>query len=173
MGTRTSVGACGRAGIEEKLHLRGSMAPGFEETPSSLARDQAPRLALIVQAPGAPDEIADLARDCDGGFSLERPVSANRLLCLTNKALTYILSGLALVLTDTPGHRLLVEDLDGDAVVVSTRDRAALASGLERLARDGDFLAKGRRRFWDRAQRRWHWEHPAERGRLVSLFAWL
>jgi glycosyltransferase involved in cell wall biosynthesis len=170
-GLEEAVVACGLAGGEIELHLRGATAPDFEEVLSSLVRDRAPRLALALRPPGSPDEMTRLSRDCDAGLSLEQPVSANRLLCLTNKALTYLLSGLALVFTDTPGHRLLIEDLDGDAVVVPTRDSSALASGLDRLARDRGFLDRCRRRSWEAARRRWHWEHPEERGRLVALFA--
>jgi Glycosyl transferase 4-like domain len=174
-GLEVAVAACGLAGIEAELHLRGSAAPGFEEALSSLARREAPRLKLALRPPGPPDEMARLAAECDVGLSLEQAVSANRLLCLTNKALTYLVSGLALALTDTPGQRPLVEELDGAAVVVPTGDGAApaLASGLSRFATDDEFLVRCRVRSWEAARTRWHWEHPDERGRLLALFEWL
>jgi glycosyltransferase involved in cell wall biosynthesis len=170
-GLEEAIAACGLAGIDAELHLRGSLSPGFESTLSSLART-APKLSLSLRPPGPPDEMARLARDCDVGLSLEQPVSANRLLCLTNKVLTYVVSGLALVLTDTPGHRPLLADLEGDAVVVPAGDGAvrALASGLARLAGDPELLARCRLRSWEAAKKRWHWEHPEERGRLLELF---
>ncbi len=50
-----------------------------------------------------------LAGPFDIGLSLEQPSSINRSLCLTNKALVYLLAGLALGATDTEGHRVLAK----------------------------------------------------------------
>lgn len=169
-GLEEAIRACGLAEIEAELHLRGSVTSEVSGSLLALAKEQAPRLALTFYAPGLPDEMTRLASGYDVGLSLEQPVSRNRLLCLTNKALVYVLAGLALALTETAGQEPLLRDLADAVVSVPTGGVETLASGLKRLASDRDFLAGCRRASWDAARRRWHWEHSEERGRLLRLF---
>ncbi len=88
-----------------------------------------------------------------------------------NKALTYILGGLALVMTETAGHRPLIEALGEASIHYAPGDVDTLASGLTRLADERSFLERCRHASWEAADRRWHWEPTEERGRLVRLFA--
>jgi hypothetical protein len=169
-GLEQAIRACGLAEIEAELHLRGAVSPELSEGLLALGREEAPRLAITFHPPGLPDEMTRLAQEHDVGLSLEQAVSRNRLLCLTNKALVYMVAGLALALTETPGHEPLLRDL-GDAVFsVPTGDIESLSSGLRRFATDRELLARSRRAAWDAARRRWHWEHSEERGRLLGLF---
>jgi hypothetical protein len=114
--------------------------------------------------------MTSLASGFDIGLSLEGPVSFNRPLCLTNKALVYLLAGLALVMTDTPGHRVLREALGSEALVVPSGDVRALSEGLRRFAHEKRYLLDCRRASWNAASKRWHWEHSEERGKLLRLF---
>ncbi|MGH9334033.1 MAG: glycosyltransferase, partial [Vicinamibacteria bacterium] len=83
---------------------------------------------------------------------------------------TYLLAGLALVMTDTAGHGPLREELGEDALVVPAGDVRALAEGFRRIAGDPELLANWRKASWRAASTRWHWEHPEERGKLLRLF---
>jgi hypothetical protein len=99
-------------------------------------------------------------RGYHAGLSLERAPPRNRALCLTNKALTYPLAGLPVVLSDTLGHAELARDLGEGALVPD--ELAALADDPARLER-------ARAAAWEAARRRWHWEHDADRGALLAL----
>lgn len=169
-GLEEAIAAAGLSGIEAELHLRGEIAEDYRESLRTLARAEAPNLALTLHPPGAPDEMTPLASPFDIGLSLEQPVSLNRRLCLTNKALVYPLAGLALVMTDTPGHQPLRDALRDKALVVPQGDGSALAEGFRRFARDRRHLLDCRRASWEAAMTRWHWEHPEERGKLLRLF---
>ncbi|MGH9388388.1 MAG: glycosyltransferase [Vicinamibacteria bacterium] len=169
-GLEEAIAAAGVSGIEGELHLRGAIAASYRETLRKLAREKAPRLALTMHPTGPPDAMISLASAFDIGLSLEQPVSLNRPLCLTNKALVYLLSGLALVMTDTPGHRPLREELGDKGLVVPPADVVGLAQGFRRFARDRKYLLECRRASWTAAATRWHWEHPEERGKLLRLF---
>lgn len=169
-GLEEAIAAGGVSGIEGELHLRGVIAESYRETLRNLAKAKAPRLALTLHPPGPPDEMTSLASSFDIGLSLEQPVSLNRPLCLTNKALVYLLAGLALVMTDTPGHRPLREELGDKGLVVPPGDVAGLAQGFRRLASDRNYLLECRRASWTAAATRWHWEHSEERGKLLRLF---
>ena len=56
-----------------------------------------------------------MVEDCrafDLGLASEQASTANRALCLSNKAATYPLAGLPVAITETPGQRRLADDLD-------------------------------------------------------------
>ena len=169
-GLEEAIAAAGVSGIEGELHLRGAIAESYRETLRKLAREKAPRLALTMHPPGPPDEMTALASAFDIGLSLEQPLSLNRPLCLTNKALVCLVAGLALVMTDTPGQRPLQDELGDHALVVSPGDVQALAAGFRRFANDRRYLLDCQRASWNAASRRWHWEHSEERGKLLRLF---
>ena len=50
-------------------------------------------------------------------------------------------------------------------------DVASLAAGLRRWAEDKSRLARAKGAAWVAARRRWHWEHPEERGALLEAVA--
>ena len=170
-GLEDAVEALRRAGIPAELHLRGDADTDFVAGLESFVSKDAPKLRLVVHAPTPPDEMVELLADFDVGLAIEQGASINREVCLTNKALTYILGGLALVMTETAGHRPLIEALGEASIHYAPGDVDTLASGLTRLADDRSFLERCRRASWEAANRRWHWEHTEERGRLVRLFA--
>ncbi len=151
-----------------ELHVRGSGVPGYLEQLGRHAARVAPALRLCVHAPSDPDAMAEDGRHCDAGLATEARMPRNRGLALSNKALTYPLSGLALVLTETEGQRTLADSL-GDACVrfpEGAVDR--LADGLSAWVADRAALTRAREASWEAARRRWHWEHPQEREALVA-----
>jgi hypothetical protein len=114
--------------------------------------------------------MVDLCREHDIGLAIEEPDVFNHDLALSNKALTYPLAGLALLLTETAGQRVLAADV-GEAVVVKSGDVDALAAGLRQWADSPARLTDAKAAAWEAARRRWHWEHEVERGRLLDSVA--
>src|SRR6185295_10980542 len=111
----------------------------------ALQAAHAPRLAVVHQAPASPDAMIDAARGYDVGLALELMAVPNRQLCLTNKAFTYILAGVAVAMTDTPGQHPLGVDLGHGAALVAPGDPDALAAALARWASDAPGLDCARR----------------------------
>jgi hypothetical protein len=95
----------------------------------------------------------------------------NRLLSLSNKALTYPLAGLPVALSDTEGQRGFAETLGRGALVFSPGDDEGLAAQLLPLMTDRDRRAEAREASWQAARSRWHWEHEQERGALLAAVA--
>ena len=112
-----------------------------------------------------------LAAPYDAGLSLEQPAVLNHDLCLGNKLFTYMLARLPVVLTATTAQQTIAPDLDEGALVYAPGDVATLAKGLKRWADDRALLARAGRASWEAARRRWHWEHPEERGALLAAVA--
>ena len=168
-GLEETVMAAGRAGIDAELALRGRTQNGYVQALQSLAAAHAPQLSIVHHPPASPDAMVDLARNHDVGLAQEVMDVPNRRLCLTNKAFTYILAGLAVAMTDTPGQHALGQDLGHGAALVAPGDVDALAGVLSAWAADPARLDCARRTAWHAAVRRWHWEHEAERGTLYRL----
>jgi len=168
-GLEETIAACGCAAITAQLSLRGRAEPGYIEALCALARSQAPGLEVIHLPYAPPDAMVDLARPHDVGLAVELMNVRNRQLCLTNKAFTYILAGLAVAMSDTPGQHALGVDLGDGAALVTPGDPRSLAAALTRWAADRGALDAAKRAAWDAARRRWHWEHREERGRLCEL----
>jgi glycosyltransferase involved in cell wall biosynthesis len=165
-GLEETIVAAGRAGVKAELTLRGRPLSGYLERLSSLAAGHAPSLTIVHHDPAPPDAMIDAARDYDVGLALELMAVRNRQLCLTNKAFTYMLAGLAVAISDTPGQHALGVDLGRGAALVAPGDSNALAAALAQWARDPASLASAKASAWNAAVRRWHWEHDAERGTL-------
>lgn len=167
-GLEDAVRAMGVAKIPGELHLRGNPSPGYLDTLRHLAVDIAPDLDIVHHDPAPPDKMIDLARGYDIGLALEQPTVFNRKVCLTNKAFTYMLAGLALVFTDTPGQRPLAMDLGEGATLYGSGEIEALAEALKYWSEDKQMLSRAKKASWEAAKRRWHWEHPEERGTLLQ-----
>jgi glycosyltransferase involved in cell wall biosynthesis len=166
-GLEDAVRAMGLAGLSGELHLRGVPLRGYLERLRDLGRRGAPRLALVHHLPATTDPI-DLARGYDVGLALEQAHVLNRAICRTNKSFVYMLAGVAVAYTDTPGQHDLALDLGDGALLYEPGDVETLAAGLARWARDKTLLARAKAAAWAAGRRRWHWEHPAERGALLA-----
>ncbi len=166
-GLEDAILAVGLAGIHCELHLRGNPSEGYLDRLLSMASERAPKLRLVHHSPQPPDRMVDLCRDYHVGLALEMTEPLNRAICLTNKAFTYILAGLAVVFTDTPGQRGLATDLGPGAFLYSPGDVETLAQGLKLWATNPGQLLAARRAAWAAACRRWHWQHIDEEGTLL------
>ena len=167
-GLEDIVRAVGLMGRPATLYLRGRPAAGYVSTLTSYSAQVAPSLRIEVLPPSAPDSMVDECRPFDVGISAEGGQVRNRRLALSNKALTYPLAGLPVALTDTPGQRPLADDLGEGALLFAPGDAHSLAASLGRIVDDPGAMSRAREASWEAAKRRWHWEHPAERGALLA-----
>ena len=170
-GLEDVIRAIGASRLDAELHLRGTSANGYVERLRLFALSNAPRLKLHIHAPAPPQQMIDLCAGYDVGLAVEPGTSENNALALSNKALTYVLAGLPLVISDTPGHRPLIDTLRRAAVVYQPGDIAQLAGALTHIATDGGWHSNARADAWQAAVSRWHWEHKADRGTLLSSVA--
>ncbi len=168
-GLESVIHAAGHSGVAIELHLRGRAAHGYAVRLETLARQAAPALRLIFHAPAAPDGMVRLAQRYDAGLSCEESDVLNHRLCLGNKIFTYLAAGVPVILSATPAQRSLADDLGAAAIVYGQADTAGLGEELRRLALDRPRRRAARSAARDAARRRWHWEHPLDRGALLEL----
>ncbi|MDP1569799.1 MAG: hypothetical protein Q8L86_07330 [Vicinamibacterales bacterium] len=169
-GIEDVIAAVGEAGIPAVLHLRGRVTP-FAAGLVRHAAAGVPGLVIEVLPPVAPDTLLASCEGYDVGVAAELLPIENRRRCISNKLFTYLPAGLAVILTESPGHQPVIKDLGSAACTYAPGDIAALARGLRRWHEDRAALLTARHAAAEAAARRWHWEHEDERGRLLSLVA--
>lgn len=167
-GLEDAIQASGRLGRPVWLGLIGSNRAEYTNKLTELAKRVSPGLRMEFLGHRSPDEMVEAARQADVGLALEIGVPRNRRLCVTNKIFTYMLAGLAVAATDTEGQRPIVEDLGEGGFCYPPGDIGALAGGLKRWAENPQALLRAKMASWEAAGRRWHWEHPLERGALLD-----
>ena len=162
------IRGAGAAHVPVELHLRGRSSAGYVETLKQLAASLAPQLSIVTSEPASPDRMVALCEDHDFGLAIEEGHMLSRQFSLSNKALTYILGGLAVVLTDTEGQRELGQGVGEGALIYREGDYETLAQGLRRWYQEPERLLAARRAAWAAAAGRWHWEHASQSGALVA-----
>jgi hypothetical protein len=98
-----------------------------------------------------------LAASYDLGLSLETDVTENRRMCLTNKAFTYLLAGVPVLMSDTAAQRALAPSLGNAARLVSLADPGAIAATLDELG-DSQRLAEAKATAWRLGRERYNWD---------------
>ena len=170
-GLDDAVQAVGLAAIPAELHLRGNPNSEYLAILRQLAARVAPQLQIIHHPPALPGEMFILMRGYDVGLALEPGFSKNNNIALSNKALSYLLGGLAVLLTDTIGQRPLAVEVGEAARICPAGDVVMMAGALKDWAENKVHLAHARQAAWAAARRRWHWEHPLERGAMLAAVA--
>jgi glycosyltransferase involved in cell wall biosynthesis len=165
------VRAAGEAREPIELHLRATPVPQYLDALRQLQGEIAPNLRLVVHDASEPDDMVRLARPYDAGLSCEEPEVINKRLCLGNKIFTYLAAGTPVILSRTPAQSALERDLGDAAFGYECGDISGLACVLRSLARDASLRCASHRAAKAAAARRWHWEHPDDRGALLAAVA--
>jgi glycosyltransferase involved in cell wall biosynthesis len=167
-GLEDFIAAAGRAHIAGELHLRARVQQPYCTDLLRLAADAAPLLSVKIYEPAGPDAMVSLAHGYDLGLSGEEPTVLNRRLCLGNKIFTYLAAGVPVLLSATPAQTQLACDLGDAAIVYEAGNVAGLADRLSSLVGDRKLRWHTQRAARAAATRRWHWEHPLDRGALLD-----
>jgi glycosyltransferase involved in cell wall biosynthesis len=151
--------------------LRARPIPSYLESLRQLQRDAAPRLTLVHHEPAPPDEMVRLAHGYSASLSCEGADVLNHRLCLGNKIFTSLAAGTPVVLSRTPAQAALAEELGPAAFSYECGDVDGLAGVLHLLATGPDLRRHSECAARAAAERRWHWEHEADRGALLTATA--
>jgi glycosyltransferase involved in cell wall biosynthesis len=155
-GIEEAIEACGRLGDGVELHLRGNPSVGFEAALEALALRHKVQLKLHPQI-----EHDDLIRSMDQfdvGLALERAENVGAALTVSNKIGSYLLAGLAIAATDTPGQREILEQIPSTGFLYPAGHPDLLAAGLRRLIQNREALTAAQQAAWETARSRFCWD---------------
>ncbi|HYP39880.1 MAG TPA: glycosyltransferase, partial [Chloroflexia bacterium] len=157
-------------GLEEAIEAMKMLGPGVElHIRGLISGEYRATLADLVREPGTPPNIFfypqidhdDLIRslgEFDVGLALERPENGNYSRTVSNKIFSYLLAGLAVAATDTPGQREVMGQVPSAGFLYPAGEPGALAAGLRRWKGDTQGLGVAQQAAWDAARQRFCWD---------------
>ncbi len=107
-------------------------------------------------------ELISRIHEHDIGLALEMPYCLSRQLTITNKLFQYLQAGLAIIATNTPGQREVLERCPDAGMLVSGDDPRAIADAIESLAKDKERLAMAKSASLIAAKAMFCWEVEEE-----------
>jgi glycosyltransferase involved in cell wall biosynthesis len=156
-GLEDAIGAMKLLEPGVELHVRGTISDEYRTTLTDLARQaDAPSSIFFYQQIHHDDLIRSLA-EFDVGLALERPENGNYSRTVTNKVFSYLLAGLAVAGTDTPGQREVMGQIPAAGFLYLAGDPSALASGLRLWQKDIQARRAAQQAAWDAARQRFCW----------------
>jgi glycosyltransferase involved in cell wall biosynthesis len=152
---------------EVELHLRGNPSAGYRERLEALAGRERQRLFFLP--PLEHDEVIRAMEPFDVGLALERPEDGNYSRTVTNKLFSYLLAGLAVAASDTPGQREAMSQIPAAGFLYPAGNVRALADGLLNWVRGRQSLRAAQQASWDAARARFCWDRECEK--FLALFS--
>jgi glycosyltransferase involved in cell wall biosynthesis len=150
-----------------ELHVRGQFQRGYREWLNDLEAKYGLAGRVVYHAPTHHDELLASLGEFDVGLALERGENGNYSRTVTNKVFAYLLAGLALAATDTPGQREFLQQVPGAGFLYPSSNPKALAEGLLVWVRQREKLMAARRAAWDAARARFCWD--VEKAKFVRV----
>ena len=149
-----------------ELHLRGTPFAAYRERLEELAGSERHRLFFLP--PLEHDELIRSMEAFDVGLALERPENANYSRTVTNKLFSYLLAGLAVAASATPGQTQVMSQVHKAGFLYPAGDLAALTSGLLRWLQDRQALRAAQQAAWNAARARFCWDLECEK--FLTIF---
>jgi glycosyltransferase involved in cell wall biosynthesis len=94
----------------------------------------------------------------DVGLALERPDHQNYSRTVTNKVFSYLLAGLAVAATDTPGQREVLDQVPTAGFLYPAGNSTVLAEKLGNWINNPALLFTAKQAAWDAARSKFCWD---------------
>lgn len=170
-GLQDILEACARLGERVELHLRGHAS----EQRKSVIQDFADRCGVTNAIKFHPlighDEVVKSMGQYDIGFALERPDHQNYSRTVTNKLFSYLLAGLAIAATDTPGQREILDQVPTAGFLYPAGNSKVLAEKIGNWIDNPGSLLEAKQAAWDVARSRFCWD--VEEAKFLRLLGGL
>jgi glycosyltransferase involved in cell wall biosynthesis len=145
---------------EVEIHLRGRPIVGFDEWfTAKVPADW--RSRFLVHGLVTNDELLSRIAEHDIGFAGDGRFCRSRDLTVSNKILQYLLAGLAVVASDTAGHREVAEQACGAVMIYESGDPRTLARQLNALLASAEKLRAAKAAALVAAEETFCWERQA------------
>ncbi len=162
-GIEDAIEAVALLGAGVELHLRGSVSGEYRATLEQLAASRGVSGRLLFHAQIDHDDLIRSIGDFDIGLALERPDDPNASLTVTNKVFSYLLAGLPVAATSTPGQLEVLERCPEISVCYPAGDSHALARALAPWVIDPAARRAAQQAAWIAARTTYCWERVSAR----------
>lgn len=160
-GLEEAIEAIGLIDGDVELHLRGRVSEEYRARLESLASGNS-RNQIVFHPVIAHDELIR-SLEFDVGLALERPENGNCARTASNKLFAYMLAGLAIAATDTPGQREVLERIPEAGFLYEAHKPELLAKGLQCWFDNRDAMSESQQAAWNAARERFCWDIEKEK----------
>jgi glycosyltransferase involved in cell wall biosynthesis len=150
--------ASARLKEEVELHLRGHASEGQKATILKLAERCGVAGIVKLHPLIEHDEVIKSMGAYDVGLALERPNNRNYGRTITNKVFSYMLAGLAIAATDTPGQREILDQVPTAGFLYPAGNSTVLAEKLRNWINNPGLLLTAKQAAWDAARSKFCWD---------------
>ena len=154
---------------QSELNLRGRVAEKYQEALTTLAMGLGNKVELLFRPCISPDVIIQAMEDFDVGLALERPTNNNGARTMSNKLGSYMLAGLAIAASDTPGQREVMNQAPQAGFLYKAGKPEELATKLQAWCDDRVLLRRVKQAAWEIGRNRFCWD--IEKEKLLSVLA--
>ena len=144
-----------------RLDLRGHVSGAYQQELEQMAAGS--RITLHFLPPDLPQTMVRHAAGYTAGLALEQRQPRNRDICLTNKAFTYLLAGVPVILSQTSAQELLAVDLGPAALLLDLEKSAEAAVSLARWLDQPGNQERARSEAFQLGRRRFCWDSENEK----------
>jgi glycosyltransferase involved in cell wall biosynthesis len=146
-----------------ELHLRGRLTTAFRSKVEALSERNHIVNKVFFHEPVSPQNLINTMDQFDVGLALERQHHGNYSLAATNKLLSYVLAGLAVAATDTPGHREVMNQMPSAGFLYDAANPRDLAEGLRQWIENRAALLAAQNAAWKAARLKFCWDMEKEK----------
>ena len=156
-GLELIIEAIGVLNPDIEFHLLGNITQIYQEDIVNLAKtSEIGKNKIFFYGPVNPDELFKIAAQFDIGLASETGFCLNNSIALSNKIFTYILSGLAIVASDTPSQRGFIDQYPETGKIY--KDAAQLAEILNKYDQNRKLLFETKKNAFKAGQNHLNWE---------------
>jgi glycosyltransferase involved in cell wall biosynthesis len=128
-----------------ELHLRGKFNNGeYEKLLKGKVKNMNIENNVFFYEPIVAEEIIKDASKYDVGLAIETDISFNRNICVTNKVFSYLMSGLAIVGSDTDGQLDIFSHFADAVQVCRKNDTKSLGEAMLYFIRNPEALMRSK-----------------------------
>ncbi len=141
--------------IDFELHLLGDQSTSSKDFIDRLKNSG---VNIKFHDPIPPDGVIAFAGQFDIGLALENKVPVNRDICLTNKIITYMQAGLAIIASDTTAQKDFITKNPTIGQTYPSGDAKAMAAILSSYYKDRLLLTAAKNEALRLGHERYNWE---------------
>lgn len=140
-----------------ELHIRGTCTNEVKQTLMNLLDSELHKTNIFFHNTVNITELSQRNKEHDIGFALETATSLNRDLCISNKILDYLCSGLMIVATNTSGHKYITNELGEHCIAYNEKDIDALTKSLQIFIDNKELIANAKSKSIELAKMKYNW----------------
>lgn len=143
-----------------ELHLLGKSSKKNKDYFYDLLSTRKKQLHFYNPIP--PEEIFSFSSQFDIGLSLELRCPLNRNVCLTNKIFSYLISGLAIIASDTEAQKAFIEENEGVGFTYCVGDFSGLSQKIDYFFQNRNVLNTCKMKSSELAYKKYNWDKESK-----------